>query len=202
MKKIALVLMTSSMLTAGFGPAMADDLRGDLQVMRPDGTILRISSPSVAGWWDDYYRARCVSCKGPRQAAQLLDEVETALGSLFSAGPRYLILPEALELSWPHAWLFYPSTDRTPAYVVRRGGIGSSEDGLRWDVWMPATERMERVILEGSDERSSGSNRATSHAAGTRFFPLLAVAAALAAASSWLLLRLVRRRGRTASPST
>jgi hypothetical protein len=48
--------MVSCLLTAGLGPAMADDLRGDLQVMRPNGTVLRLSSPSVDGWWDDYYR--------------------------------------------------------------------------------------------------------------------------------------------------
>lgn len=194
MKRMALVSMVSCLLTAGLGPAMADDLRGDLQVMRPNGTVLRLSSPSVDGWWDDYYRAECASCNGPRQAAQLLGEVETALGSRFSAGPRYLILPEALELGWPHAWLFYPSTDRTPAYVVRRGGIGSGKGGLRWDVWIPATERMERLILEGGDERS-GTDRAVGDAAGTRFFPWVPVAAAIAGGSSWLLFRFLRRRG-------
>jgi hypothetical protein len=133
--------------------------------------------------------------KGARQAARLMDEVETALGSRFSAGPRYLILPEALELGWPHAWLFYPSTDRTPAYVVMRGGVGSGKGGLRWDVWIPATVRMERLILEGSDERSSESSRPVSKTAGTRIFPWVAVVAALAAASFWLLFRFVRRRG-------
>jgi hypothetical protein len=196
MKRTALVSMVSCLLTAGVGSAMADDLRGDLQVMRPDGTVLRISSPSVDAWWDAYYRARCASCKEPRQAAQLMGEVETALGSRFSAGPRYLILPEALELGWPHAWLFYPSTDRTHAYVVRRGGVGSSKGGLRWDVWIPVTERMERLILEGADERSSESSRAVSNAAGSRFFRWVAVVAALAAASFWLLFRLMRRRAR------
>jgi hypothetical protein len=88
MKRMVLVSMFASLLTRGSGPAMADDLRGDLQVMRPDGTVLRISSPSADDWWEDYYGASCVSCKGPQQAAQLLDEVETAVGTRFNAGPR------------------------------------------------------------------------------------------------------------------
>jgi hypothetical protein len=200
MKRMALVSTIGFLLTVGSGLAVGDDLRGDLQVMRADGTVIRISAPSADAWWDDYYRAQCASCKGPRQAAQLLDEVETALGSRFSTGPRYLILPEALELGWPHAWLFYPSSDRTPAYVVRRGGVGSGKGGLRWDVWIPATERMERLILEGGDDRS-GTDRAVGNAAGTRFFPWVLVAAVLVGGSSWLLFRFLRRGGTTSSRS-
>jgi hypothetical protein len=201
MERMALASMISFLLTVGLRPAVADDLRGDLQVMRPDGTVVRISAPSAGAWWDDYYRAHCASCRGPRQAAQRLDEVETALGSRFSAGPRYLILPEALELGWPHAWLFYPSTDRTPAYVVRRGGVGSSNGGVRWDVWTPATERMERLILERGDDERSSTDRAVNDAAGTRFFPWVPLAAVLAGGASWLLFRSLRRRGTRSSRS-
>lgn len=189
--------MVGSLLAAGLGTAMADDLRGGLQVMRPDGTVVRISSPSARAWWDDYYRTRCVSCKGPQQAARLMDEVEAALGSRFRAGPRYLILPEALELGWPHAWLFYPSTDRTPAYLVRRGGVGSSEAGLRWDVWKPTTARMERLILDTAGEPSPTSEPPVSDAAGTQVFPWVAVVVAVAAAISWFLFRFRQRRDTT-----
>jgi len=150
MKRMVLVSMFASLLTGGSGPAMADDLRGDLPVMRPNGTVLRISSPSADAWWEDYYGASCVSCKGLQQAAELFDEVGRAVGTRFNAGPRHLILLESLELGWPHAWLFYPSTDRTPAYVVRHGGVRAG--GLQRDVWMPATERMEGLILEGGGD--------------------------------------------------
>ena len=192
MKRTALLawIVGSLLLIAGSGPTTADNLRGDLQVMRPDGTVFRISLPSADGWWDDYYRARCASCKGPRQAAQLLAEVEGALGTRFAAGPRYLLLPESLELGWPHAWLFYPSTDRTPAYVVRHGGIGGD---LRWDVWMPATERMEALILEGAGEPSSASEQTDGDRPGARVLSWVLVLAILAVAVSWWLVSLVRR---------
>jgi hypothetical protein len=39
MKRMVLVSMFASLLTGGSGPAMADDLRGDLRVMRPNGTV-------------------------------------------------------------------------------------------------------------------------------------------------------------------
>jgi hypothetical protein len=195
MKRMVLVSMFASLLTGGSGPAMADDLRGDLQVMRPDGTVLRISSPSADDWWEDYYAASCVSCKGPQQAAQLLDEVETAVGTRFNVGPRYLILPESLELGWPHAWLFYPSTDRTPAYVVRHGGVRTG--GLRWDVWMPATERMEGSILEGGGDPSPKSEGAVSDTAGPRFLPWVLVGVTLSGGFSWWLFGFVRRRRTT-----
>lgn len=199
MKRMVLVSMIGSLLAAGSGPAIADDLRGALQVMGPKGTVLRISSPSADTWWEDYYRARCVSGKGPQQAAQLLDEVERALGTRFSAGPRYLILPESLELGWPYAWFFYPSTDRTPAYVVRHGGVRAGGGGLQWDAWMPATERMEALILEGAGEPSQRSEGAASDAAGARFLPWALVGAlvgaTLSAAFSWWLFGFVRRRG-------
>jgi hypothetical protein len=58
----------------------------------------------------------------PAAAAVLLDEVESALGGRFHGGPRYLILVESLRSHWPRAWVFYPSSDETPAYV---------KDGLR-----------------------------------------------------------------------
>ena len=169
MKRMVLVSMIGSLFAAGSGHATADDLRGGLQVMRANGAVLRISSTSADAWWEDYYGSRCVSCQGPQQVAQLLDEVERALGTRFSAGPRYLILPEYLELGWPHAWLFYPSTTRIPAYVVRQGGVRAREGGLQWDVWMPATKRMEGLILQGAGDPSSRSAGAVSDAARDRF---------------------------------
>lgn len=199
MKRMVLVSMFASLLTGGSGPAMADDLRGDLQVMRPNGTVLRISSPSADAWWEHYYGASCVSCKGPQEAAQLLDEVERAVGTRFNAGPRYLILPESLELGWPHAWLFYPSTDRTPAYVVRHGGVRA--EGLRWDVWMPATERMEGLILKGGGDTSPKSEGVVSDTAGPRFLPWVLVGVILSGAFSWGLFGFVRRRRTTLNRS-
>ena len=188
MNRMVLVSIIGALLTVGSGRATADDLRGDLQVMRPNGGILRISSPSADAWWDDYQRAGCVSCRSPQQAAQLLDEVETALGTRLRAAPRDLILPESLKLGWPHAWLFYPSTDRTSAYVVRHGGVGGA--GQRWNAWIPATERMERLILEGAPGRSPEPER-------TPILPWALFGATLAVAFAWLFFGVVRRRGTT-----
>ena len=190
------VSLVGSLLAVGSGPAMADDLRGDLRVMRPDGTVLRISSGSADAWWDDYYRARCVSCKGPHQAALLLNEVEVALGTRFSAAPRYLLLPEALELGWPYAWLFYPSTNHTPAFVVRRGGIRTGGRGLQWDVWMPATARMEGLILHCASEPSPRPEESVGDPAGARLLAWLLVGITFLA-FTWWLVRIGRKRHTT-----
>jgi hypothetical protein len=81
----------------------------------------------------------------------LLDEVENALGSRFHDGARYLILVESLRSHWPRAWVFYPSTDETPAHVMHPGGVGSGAAPLRWDAWQPATPRMEEIVLEATE---------------------------------------------------
>jgi hypothetical protein len=73
----------------------------------------------------------------------------------FRAMPRYLISPESLGLGWTRAWLFYPSTNSTPPYVVKHGGVGHGSLPLRWDVWIPVTPRMEELILEGADTIAS-----------------------------------------------
>jgi hypothetical protein len=202
MRRIVLISLLGTGLTWGSGPTVTDPLRGPIQVMRPDGTTFRIASPSADAWWRDYLRARCVSCRGPRQAALLLERVETALGTRFSAGHRYLLAPESLQLSWPRAWLFYPSTDHTPAYVVKHGGVGAGDTALRWDVWIPATPRMEEMIVEGSDESSSpratGSRTDTGTGASVPLLPwVLVLAIAVVSAISWWVYLLVRRGGLT-----
>jgi hypothetical protein len=160
MKRLALLMLAASLLGWWTEPAVADPMRGPLRVMRPDGTVFQIDSPAVKAWWRDYRRGSCVSCGGPQRAARLLHRVERALGSQLRAGPRYLILPEVLELDWPRAWLFYPSSDSTPAYVVNDGGVGGSDNTGRWDAWTPATSSMEAVILEASgDAGSAGTLR-------------------------------------------
>ena len=133
---------------SGFPPATADPTRGPFRVMDPDGTVVRISSEAAEAWWRDYHESRCVTCRGPQQAAELLDAVEDGLGGRFRGGPRYLIVVEALQTGWSRAWVFYPSSDETPAYVMHPGGVGSGVAPLRWDAWSRATSRMERIIFQ------------------------------------------------------
>jgi hypothetical protein len=143
------------MIVCGFRPATADPTRGPFQVMDPDGTVVRISSDAADAWWRDYRKSRCVTCRGPHQAAELLDAVEDGLGGRFRAGPRYLIVVEALQMGWSRPWVFYPSSDETPAYVMHPGGVGSGVAPLRWDAWFRATPRMERIILQAMRAASS-----------------------------------------------
>jgi hypothetical protein len=79
-----------------------------------------------------------------------LTAVENGLGGRFNGGPRYLILVEALRSSWPRAWVFYPSSDETPPYVMKPGRVGSAVAPLRWDAWHRATSRVERIILDAT----------------------------------------------------
>lgn len=51
-------------------------------------------------------------------------------------------------MGWSRAWVFYPSSDETPSYVMHPGGVASGRAPLRWDAWLPATSRMERIILQ------------------------------------------------------
>jgi hypothetical protein len=205
MGRIVLIPIVAVVLTVGPGPASADWLSGPIEVMRPDGTVFRIESPSVAAWWRDYRRARCASCTGSNRealegAARLLYTVERALGTRYRTAPRYLILPDVLQLDWPYAWVFYPSTDRTPAYLVKHGGISAGGAPLQWDVWYPATDRMEQMILEGAaDVSSSALDGAVDESRTTRSAPsswpiLAGVSAAvlLLAAGGYVWRRRVR----------
>jgi hypothetical protein len=153
MKRGLLLIAIGSVVVSGPRPATADPTRGPFQVMRPDGTVVRISGEAAQEWWTDYHKSRYVS-GGPRHAAELLHTVENSLGR-FHEVPRYLILVESLGRSWPRAWAFYPSTDETPAYLVHPGGIGSGVAPLRWDTWQRATPRMERIILESTPSTPS-----------------------------------------------
>ena len=203
MRTIALLSVVATLLTVGPRPAEADWVSGPIRVMRPDGTVFRIESPSAAAWWKDYRSLQCVSCSGSNQeaidqAARLLYRVERALGTRLRAAPRYLILPDVSELEWPHAWLFYPSTDRTPAYLLTQGGIsGASRKPLAWDVWYPATDRMEAMILGG---RANSPPPVTGAATDTRTspsaspLPWVLVFALCAFAISGIVFRLNRRR--------
>lgn len=183
MRRVVVVSLIGALLTGWPGPAVADWVNGPIRVMRPGGAVFRIQPPSVDSWWRDHRRSRCVSCRGPRRAAQLLYRVETALGAR-RAVPRYLILPEKLETEWSRAWLFYPSTDSTPAYVVQRGGVGASEKDLRWDVWYRATPHMEEMILEdsGASAPTVGGAVTDTRPSPSRlpWVPVVAILAALA----------------------
>lgn len=200
MRRIVLIALLGGLLSWWLAPALADPLRGPIQVMRPDGTIFRIGSPPVERWWRDYHEARCVSCKGPHRAALLLHRVETALGTRSGAGPRYLILVESLRLGWTRAWWFYPSTDRTSAYVVHHGGVGAGDAPLRWDVWIPATPGMEAIILERTDAPSSlrSDASAPSDPGASLTATLLSWALVLAVflGGAWAFHRFARRRPR------
>lgn len=154
-KKTLLLIAIGTVIGAGFRPATADPTRGPFRVMDPDGTVVQISSEAADAWWRDYQESRCVTCRGPHQAAELLEAVEDGLGGRFRAGARYLIVVEALQTGWSRAWVFYPSSDETPAYVMHPGGVGSGVAPLRWDAWYRATSRMERIILQAMRAASS-----------------------------------------------
>ena len=203
MRTIAQISIVATLLTVGPGPAEADWLSGPIRVMRPDGTVFRIESPSAAAWWKEYRSLQCVSCSGSNQeamdrAARLLYRVERALGTRLRTGPRYLILPDAMELDWPYAWRFYPSTERTPAYLLTQGGIsGASGKPLRWDVWYPATDRMEEMILGGpasSPPPVAGAVTDTSTGPSASPLPWVLAFVLSAFAISGILFRLLRRR--------
>jgi hypothetical protein len=198
MRTLALISIIAILLSVGAGPAEADWISGPMRVMRPDGTVFRIESPSVAAWWKDYRRARCVSCTGSDRAARLLYRVERALGTRFRAAPRYLILPDMFGArGWPYAWLFYPSTDRTPAYLVQQGAVsGAAGRSLSWDVWYPVTDRMEEMILGPADSPPQ-ARAVTGTDTSSSVSPLpwvLAVAFPVALAVSAILFWLLRRR--------
>lgn len=148
MKRALLLAAIGIIATSGASSAVADPTRGPLRVMGPDGTIVRISSEAAEAWWVDYREIRCVTCREPHQAAKLLHEVENALGGRFHGGPRFLIVVESIRSRWPRAWVFYPSSDETSAYVMKPGGVGSGVAPLRWDAWYRATSRMESIILD------------------------------------------------------
>jgi hypothetical protein len=149
-KRALLLVAIGTVIVSGSRPATADPARGPFQVMDPDGTVVRISSETADAWWRDYSDSRCVTCRGPHQAAELMDAVEDGLGGRFHAGPRYLIVVEALQMGWSRAWVFYPSSDEMPAYVMHPGGVGSDVASLQWDAWFRATPRMETIILQAT----------------------------------------------------
>jgi hypothetical protein len=102
MKRALLLIAIGTVVVSGPRPATADPTRGPFQVMRPDGTVVRISGEAAQEWWTDYHKSRYVS-GGPRHAAELLHAVENSLGRSHEV-PRYLILVESLGRSWPRAW--------------------------------------------------------------------------------------------------
>jgi hypothetical protein len=207
MMRALLLVAIGTLAASGPWPASADPTHGPFQVMGPDGAVVRISTQAAEAWWKDYHHSRCVTCRGPDQAAELLDAVENALGGRFHGGPRYLILVESLRSTWPRAWIFYPSSDETPAYVMKPGGVGSGVAPLRWDAWYPATSRMERIILEATGAAVSpavaGAVEETRRD-GLAPVAWIAVSAALAAllASLAVARRRMRRSARaTSAPS-
>jgi hypothetical protein len=197
MKRGLLLIAIGSVVVSGPRPATADPTRGPFQVMRPDGTVVRISGEAAQEWWTDYHKSRYVN-GGPRHAAELLHTVENSLGR-FHEVPRYLILVESLGRSWPRAWAFYPSTDETPAYVVHPGGIGSGVAPLRWDTWQRATPRMERIILEATPGTPSPARARAGETSGRATAPTAWIAAAVMI-TALLIGRAVFRRRSSRSP--
>jgi hypothetical protein len=198
MKSVLLLVAVGTVVTSGPRLAMADPTRGSLQIMDPDGTVFRISSEAAEPWWTDYQESKCVTCRGPHQAAELLDAVERRLGGRFHGGPRYLIVVESLRSSWPRAWIFYPSSDETPAYVMHPGGVGSGVAPLRWDAWHPATSRMERIILEATGGTPSPTIvGAVEETGGGGSIPVAWIPPAVVVAAILAVLAVARRsRGR------
>lgn len=197
MRRVALTSVVASLvLTVWSGLAIAKG-EGPMEVMRPDGTVFTITSPSVDGWWKDMDKARCASCDNPAQAARLLDRVERAGTSPEGLASSYLILPEYLQVGWDRAWVLVPSTDRTSAYVVIHGGVGNGK--LRWDSWSPATQRMEELIAQGDVTSSvvmpEVANRVSGRSRSVPL-PLWAVvgAAVMSLVVAWRFLGAMRRR--------
>jgi hypothetical protein len=198
MKSVLLLVAIGTVVTSGPRLAMADPTRGPLQIMDPDGTVVRISSEAAKPWWTDYHESKCVTCRGPHQAAKLLDAVESGLAGRFHGGPRYLILVESLRSSWPRAWIFYPSSAKTPAYVMHPGGVGSGVAPLRWDAWHPASSRMERIIIEATGGTPSHAIVGAVEETGEDgSIPLAWIAAAAVVAATVAVLAVARiSRGR------
>jgi hypothetical protein len=197
MKTVMLLVAIGTVVTSGPRLAMADPTHGPFQIMDPDGTVVRISGEAAEAWWIDYRESNFVS-RGPRQAAELLDAVENGLGGRFQSGPRYLILVESLRSSWPRAWIFYPSSDETPAYVMHPVGVGSGVAPLRWDAWQRATSQMERIILEATGGTPSPTIvGAVEETGGGRSIPVAWIPAAVVVAVILAGLAVARRsRGR------
>jgi hypothetical protein len=203
MMRALLLVAIGTVVTSGPWPASADPTRGPFQVMGPDGAVVRISSQAAEAWWKDYHDGRCVTCRGPDQAAELLDAVENGLGGRFHGGPRFLILVESLRSSWPRAWIFYPSSDETPAYVMKPGGVGSGGAPLRWDAWQRATSRMERIILEATRAAvSPAAAGAVKETRGDGLAPVAWIVVSAVLAALFAGLAVARRRMRRSARAT
>jgi hypothetical protein len=87
MKKALLFVLIGAVLSGGPLPARADPTRGPFQVMRPDGTVVRVSSKAAGVWWTDYHAGRCVTCRSPQQAAVLLTRSRARLAAGSMAAP-------------------------------------------------------------------------------------------------------------------
>ena len=165
--------------------------------MGPEGTVVRISGKAADMWWRDHSEAKYVR-GGPRETAAFLYTVETRRGR-YHLAPRYLLLVESLGRSWPRAWIFYPSTEDTPAYVVKPGGTGSGVANLLWDSWLRATPRMERIILEATRVAASrAAAGAVEETKGDRMGTGAWIVATAALTSLLASLAVARRRRRSA----
>ena len=115
--------------------------------MTPHGRTFVISKAEAQPFWEDWLEGRCVSCRAPKQTAILQGKVDRAF---FRDGERvvkgFLLLTGSQRGAWWRAWLFYPSTAYSPAYVVMRADVG--DRGMLWDAWQEATPAMESVILK------------------------------------------------------
>ena len=130
-------------------PASAAQAKGGgrIEVMTPHGRTFVISKADAQPFWEDWLEGRCVSCRAPKQTAILQGKVDRAF---FRDGERvvkgHLLLTGSQRGAWWRAWLVYPSTAYSPAYVVMRADVG--DRGMLWDAWQEATPAMESVILK------------------------------------------------------
>lgn len=143
-------------------PALAK-VGGPFHVLTPEGELRIVDGPAADIFWEDWWQlyseraSNCLSCSSPSQAAEVHQSLYDAYWRDDRSHPTgYLIRPLSLsDDGWDDAFVFYPSTDSTPAYLVDKGGTGTRRQ--RWDWWSEATKRMQRIVLGANPVEDSES---------------------------------------------
>ena len=132
-------------------PAAHAKVSGPFEVLTPDGEVALVDGELADEFWDEWWKSYNqpggLSWNSPTEAAELHQGVYNAAHRDEGEHPTgWLLRPtEFAEDGWDDAYVFYPATETTPAYIVDLGGTGSKK--ARWDLWMEATPRMEAIVL-------------------------------------------------------